>query len=353
MLVMLALISCLALPGVGLAAETGSTATPCTTVQYGSFFKDASYMVAEREGFFTREGLCVTYNQVTGSVQQFDSLLAGKYDVIATALDNVANRIVNQNLPLSMVAGADKGADFALAVNTARGISKVSDLRGKPIIVDAVNSGFVFALRKILAANGLLLENGDYTLVPVGGTALRFQYLQAGQTPAGDPVYATMLIYPFTAQITAPVSIAARFSDYVAPYQTNGLAVTHDYANTHGSTITAFLRAYIKAGYFLYDPANHDRVVADLMAGYGVSQTVAEADYQAAIDPVSGQNFAAKMSKKGMINVVAVRQEFGGFNNPVDPKKFVKPSKGGFYDDTFWKAAVKGTRGDDDEQDDD
>lgn len=326
-----------------------AAASTCTTVQYGSFFKDAAFAVAEKEGLFTKEGLCVQYDQVSSSTQQFNDFLAGNYDIIATALDNVANRIVNSNLPISMIAASDQGADFVLAINTANGIHSIADLKGKAIAVDAPNSGFVFALRKILAANGLYYENGDYTFQVIGGTSARYSAIEAGSYN-GQPVYATMLIYPFTAKVYGDVQVAARFSDYDAPYQVNGLAVTHDTANNKGAMLTAFTKAYIEADRFLFDSANHDQVVADLEAEYSVSQSVAEEDYQAAINSVSGQNVDAKMNKKGEEEVINVRTEFGGFNTTVDAKKFVKPAPGGFYDDRFWKAAeqqVNAQSGDD------
>ncbi len=337
---------------MGSIGQNDAVAQSCTTIQYGSFFRDASYLIAEREGFFTKEGLCVNYNQVKSSVQQFDDFLAGKFDIIATAVDNVSNRIVNKNLPISIISAADKGADFVLAVNTSLGIHSVADLRGKAIMVDAPDSGFVFALRKIMAANGLYYEKGDFTYQLIGGTSLRFNYLQDGKIPSGEPAYATMLIYPFTARASSSIAVAARFSDYIAPYQTNGLAVTHDGAAKNGKAYTAFLRAYIKAGRFLFDPANHDKIIADMVAGYGVSTTVAEAELKAALDPVSGQNVDARMSKKGLYNVISLRQEFNGFSQPVDIKKFIKPAKNGFYDNTFWKAAYHSLDDEDDHEGD-
>ncbi len=343
---------------LSIAGAPQTQASTCTTVQFGAFFKDAAYIIAQQEGFFTQQGLCVVYNQVTFSVNQFNDLEAGKYDIISTAADNVANRIVNQNKPFSLISATDKGADFALAVNTANGINTIADLKGKAIAVDAPNSGFVFALRKILAANGLFLENGDYSFQIVGGTKIRFGALEAGSftdptTGATSPVYATMLIYPFTSQITGPVKVAARFSDYLAPYQVNGQAINQTYASKNASAITAYLKAYIQADRFLFNPANHAKVVQDMATGYGVSAAIAETDYAAATNPISGQNVDAKMDKKGLAAVIDVRKEFNGFVNPVDTKKFIKPTKGGFYDDTYLKAALKSLEDDENDNDND
>ncbi|MDF5732928.1 MAG: ABC transporter substrate-binding protein, partial [Rhizonema sp. PD38] len=276
------------------------------------------------------------------SVSQFNDFNAGKYQLILTPADNVVNRVINSKLPVEIVAGIDKGPDIVLAVNKSLGINSIADLRGKPIAVDAPDSGYVFALRKILAENGLFLEKGDYSLQVIGGTPLRYQYLAAGQTPTGDPVYGTLLTYPFTvisASQTANINVLARFSDYVAPYQARVLATTSDYADTSPDTITAFLRAYIKAGQFVANPRNRTVVIADIAADLGVSSDVAATELDAALSHKSGEILNAQIDEQGLINTINLRQEFGGFNTSVDSALVAKPG-GGLYDDKYWLSAI-------------
>src|SRR5947209_8550347 len=78
----------------GFNQTPAHAATPAC-IQYGAFTKSVNYIVAQHEGFFAQEGLTICYNQVAGSIQQFDTLFAGGYDIISTASDNVANRVVN------------------------------------------------------------------------------------------------------------------------------------------------------------------------------------------------------------------------------------------------------------------
>ncbi|MBR8838865.1 MAG: ABC transporter substrate-binding protein [Stigonema ocellatum SAG 48.90 = DSM 106950] len=331
----------LALRGLSGSVSAQSVSPTCNGIQLGAFDKPVVTTVALREGFFAQEGLNVCYNQVTSSVSQFNDLFAGKYQLILTAADNVVNRIVNSKLPVEIVAGSDTGPDIVLAVNTSLGINSIADLRGKPIAVDAPDSGYVFALRKILADNGLFLEKGDYSLQVIGGTPLRYQYLAAGQTPTGDPVYGTLLTYPYTviSASQASISVLARFSDYVAPYQARVLATTTDYAVTSPDTIIAFLRAYIKAGQFVANPANRAVVIADIAADLGVTSNVAATELDADLSHKSGEILNAQIDEQGLINTINLRQEFGGFNNPVDSIELAKAGSS-VYNDQYWQAAI-------------
>lgn len=330
--------------GLGLSPDTLRPARaqqPC--VQYGAFSRNVSYIVAQREGFFAAQGLSVCYNQVRSSDQQWNDFLSGRYDIISAASDTAVTRIVNSNLPISMVAGLEMNNDQVLAVNTAMGIHTFEDLRGKPIAVDAPDTGFSFLLRKILAEHGLRLENGDYTLQPVGGVALRYAALQAGRTSTGAPVYASMINYPFAAQLRDPVAVLARAEDYVFPYQGGAFTVRHDYSASHPETVTSFLRAIIAGGDFARRPENRAAVLAHIAAELGVSEEIAARELDASLDPDTGENPLARMDKQALVGTIQLRQEFGGFTAPLgNINKLVKPCPNCLYDDRFWKEARRG-----------
>jgi ABC-type nitrate/sulfonate/bicarbonate transport system substrate-binding protein len=286
-------------------------------------------------------------NQVRSSDQQWGDLFASRYDIISAASDTTVTRVVNMGLPVSIVAGLEMNNDQVLAVNTARGINTFEDLRGKPIAVDAPDTGFSFLLRKILAEHGLFLENGDYSLQPIGGVALRYAALQAGQTAAGQPVYASMINYPFAAQLHEPVKALARAEDYVFPYQGGTFAVRHDYSASHPETIMRFLRAIIDGGEFARRPRNRATVVAHIAAELGVSAEIAGRELEASLDRGTGENHKAKLDKQALIGTILLREEFGGFTAPLgDVNQLVNPCENCLYEDRFWKAAMRGNEDD-------
>lgn len=324
------------------SAHAQSVEPSCTGVQFAGLRRSLATTIAFQQGFFTEEGLNVCNNQVAGSSAIFNGLFAGDYDIISTAADNVVNRVVNSNEPVEIVAGVENGTSIALAVNTALGINSIADLRGRPIAVDSPTSGYVFALRRILAENGLFLENGDYSLQTVGGTSLRYQYLLAGETPDQEPVYATLLLYPFTilSESQPNIKVLEQFVDYVTPYQSSVLAVTKTAAAEQGDTLVAFLRAYIRASQFAADPANREIVLANIAAELDVPLDVAQRQLDAALDPITGENQNAQLDEQGLISVINLRQEFGGFNRLVDSAELARPSRGGLYNDQYWQAAI-------------
>ena len=314
-----------------------------TCIQYGAFLHNVSFIEAQQQGFFAKQGLNVCYNQVTSSTQQFNSLLSGQYDIVETTADNAVNRYVNSQLPVQIEAGIDQGAGLDLIVNTANGIHSISDLKGKTVAVDAPNSGYVFALEKLLADNGLSLQNGDYSLQIIGGSLQRFQAISAGHTSTGDPVYATILGTPFSEQAhyVSTLSDVAQFSSSMAPYQGATLVTTRNYAQTNPQTMTKFIAAMIQGYNFAVNPFHKNTVLADIASTDNVSTQIATDIYHDSMyDVVRGENGEELLNTFGLVNTINLRQQFGGFTAPVDSWQLVQPGTNSLYDDEYWKAAL-------------
>jgi len=328
-----------------------STHADTTCIQYGAFLHNVSFIEAQQQGFFAKQGLNVCYNQVSSSTQQFNSLLSGQYDIVETTADNAVNRYVNSQLPVQIFAGIDQGAGLDLIVNTANGIHSIADLKGKSVAVDAPDSGYVFTLEKILSANGLSLQNGDYSLQIVGGSLQRFQAISAGHTSAGDPIYATILGTPFSEQAhyVSTLSDVAKFSNYMAPYQGSSLVTTRAYAQANPQTITNFTTAMIQGYNFAANPANKTTVIADIASVDKVSTQIASDVYQDSMrDIVRGENFEEALNIQGLVNTINLRQQFGGFVQSVksvNSKQLVNTGRNALYDNEYWNAALKQLKG--------
>lgn len=130
-------------------------------VNYGAFTQTATYSVANQLGFFKAYGLNVTYLQVPNSTYGYNQLLNGGYDIMTGTIDNAVNLRFNQQQPLTVTGQLDQGPELTIA--SIPSITSLTQLKGKPIMVDSAVSGYAFILRKVLALHGLLLENGDYT----------------------------------------------------------------------------------------------------------------------------------------------------------------------------------------------
>lgn len=126
----------------------------------GTSLATATYSVANQFGFFTANDLSVVYNQVPNSTAAFQSLLNGQYDILTATVDNALNYRFNQAQNVTVAGQLDQGPDLVIA--SVPGITNITQLKGKPIIVDSPTSGYAYLLQNTLAANGLYLNNSDY-----------------------------------------------------------------------------------------------------------------------------------------------------------------------------------------------
>ncbi|TCD69138.1 hypothetical protein EIP91_008614 [Steccherinum ochraceum] len=319
---------------------------------YGAFTKSATFSVASQLGFLTEQGLNVTFSQVRlivvpigtsemitlsqipNSTFGYANLLAGGYDLLTGTVDNAVNLRFNSNETLSVVGQVDLGPDLVIA--GIPNITSTQDLRGKPLMVDAAASGYAFVLRKILSLNGLQF-GADYTFQVVGGTPTRFDFLSKGSLADGTAVFATILTYPFTALASAatpPLPILARISDFVAPFFSTALTIRTsdaDPSTDPTSPIIRFVAAFLAANRFLSDPANKACVIQALAVENGITVEVADAEYAAATDPITGEVSQVDFtpSRLGLFNVIDIRMLSSGFTGAGSEFDFVSASEEG------------------------
>jgi len=287
---------------------------------YGAFTQTATYSIANQLGFFTAYDLNVTYFQVPNSTAAYASVLSGQYDLLTGTIDNAVNLRFNSAKPVTVLGQLDQGPDLVLA--SIPGITSVAQLKGKPLIVDSPVSGYAYLLRKMLSAHGLELENGDYFFQTVGGTNLRYADLVNGVLPNGTAVYATILTYPFTAEgetLTAhKPNILARVSDYENPVSSSAFTVAQSSLGDCDKTdiLVRFLGAMYAANLYLNNSAKKTCAISAIKAQLGVSAATALLEYAAAVNTVSGEVSPGgkfTVSTPGLNNIIAVREEFGGF----------------------------------------
>ncbi|WP_233808693.1 ABC transporter substrate-binding protein [Paraburkholderia sp. HP33-1] len=122
---------------------------------------------------------------------QFQALVAGEVDAVVTAMDNVIGWNRRQgSKDFRVVAQVERTTPLALVGAPDR--KSMANLRGANLLVDAVDNGFVIALRAMLREAGID-ENGC-RFTPAGGVTERYRALLDGR---GD---ATLLGQPFATQ---------------------------------------------------------------------------------------------------------------------------------------------------------
>ena len=227
-----------------------------------------------------------------------------------------------------IVSGGDAGMnDFMVRAE----INSIEDLRGKLLAVDAPNTAYALAAKKILKLHGLI-ENRDYTVKLAGGTGPR-----AAAMVADSQLAAGMINPPFSFSVLDKglKSLGSQF-DLLGPYQATGAFVMRPWAVLHADGLTRYLAAYIEGQRYVLNPANRLEMVALLVASFKLSQAVADGTYDALVKPGSGLAPDAGFNAEGFKTVLAIRAEMEGMwgGTPPAPDKYL--------DLSFHDAAIVG-----------
>lgn len=174
-----------------------------------------------------------------------------------------------------------------------------------------------------------------------------------GSLPNGTAVYATILNYPFTVQGQAlpegqAPNILARVSDVVAPITSSAFTIRESSLSdpTKTELLTRFLASMYAANRFLLKPKNTNCAINAIATQLGISSDIAEAEYASVIDEMTGEvspggNFT--VNREGIMNVVEVRKELGGFGGVAEDFDFaeaLQPGPGKLIDYSVRDAAV-------------
>ena len=215
--------------------------------------------VAEEQRFFAREQLVVRVSFTPNSVALVKALLDGEQEMAWAAFDNVVAYQEGQGevtLPvipdLFAYMGVSRG-NVRLVVTSD--VKSYQDLRGKTLGVDAVSTGFAFALRKLLRVGGL--RDDEVILESIGGTAARAQALMDGKI-AGTILTTPLEIGPEARGFRR----LANVTDALGPYQAGVGVARRSWAAANRPTLEGFIRASVAAINWLYDPRNREEAVA-------------------------------------------------------------------------------------------
>jgi ABC-type nitrate/sulfonate/bicarbonate transport system substrate-binding protein len=203
-----------------------------------------------------------TITPTTGSVVQFQHMMAGDADMAMTALDNVVgydegqgDPAVTGNLDFVNVLGIGPGF---LKMIVRPEIASYEQLRGKTFAVDAAGTGFSFVLRRMMEKNGVM--PGEYSFIAVGSTQKRFDAMVAGQAVAG------VVSAPFDllGQQKYGFHILGSAIDVLGHYEATSVMARRSWLATHRPQALAFVRGYRQAAAWLYDPVNRTEAMAIL-----------------------------------------------------------------------------------------
>jgi ABC-type nitrate/sulfonate/bicarbonate transport system substrate-binding protein len=227
-------------------------------------------VVADRAGFFRREGIQVKLNFTFTGHQ----LLAG--DLVQFVNAGAQGPLLPAMRGKDIVFVAPIAGTVTTGILAGRDIGKVTDLEGKAFAVSGLGNTDHFVIAKFMERQGLSPSKVKFIGIRDEGAALA--QLTAGHIAAGKFDQGKL----FRVEQTRQFNILATPTD-LGGYPWNVIATTRTYATQNRAVVVGFIRAFQSAMRFIQDPANKEAVIAAVMAAAsGLERDVVEQTYAAA-----------------------------------------------------------------------
>jgi ABC-type nitrate/sulfonate/bicarbonate transport system substrate-binding protein len=281
-------------------------------VRLNVFIPDPAVVVARARGLFAAEGVEVPVTVTRSSTDQMRGISRQTFDVAQTAFDNVLAWSAREGAEVIAVA---QPLDVAiLPVFVRPEIRDWSDLKGKKLAVDAVDTAFSLTLRRILFARGLDLTRGDFELVGVGAPGPRLESMKRGETVAA------ILNPPFDAQGAA--AGMTRLLD--EKYPGFVWAVNRAWAQANRRDLVGFLRGWLAGVRWVKD--NREEAVRILMTETSLPRPAAA-------------RFVGEAPADGAVNVANLQAVLDIRNQFGTPPR-LGPDLVRYYDTSYYREAT-------------
>lgn len=286
-------------------------------------------LVAVQKGFMAKRGITVEIQNTPNSEEQRAGLAAAKFEIAMAAVDNALAMVEVAKLDVVIVSGGDGGMN---EVMVRKDINSLQDVRGKSLAVDAPNTAYALAAKKILKDNGLL-EGRDYKVVAVGGTGPRTNAMVA------NPELVIGIANPpfsITTRERGLKSLGTQYS-FIGDYQAQGAFVMRDWAKRNPELLERYLAAVIEGYRYAMQPSHQAEMVAILATRFQLTPAVAEAAYKMLMSP-GGLSVDGRMNMAGFRRVLALRAEMEGLWGGKAPE----PDR--YLDLSYYDRAIKQAR---------
>ena len=296
---------CAAAAALGAFSMSGPPAggAEATRIRVNTFpnAKALPVYVGQTKGLFARHGVAVELENTESSQSQRDGLVAGRFQVAHSALDNAVAMIEVAKRDVVIVSGGDSGMNEFFV---QPGISSFADLRGKTIVVDAPDTAYALQAKKLLLQHGLR-EGADYTVKQVGAGVFRYKAMIEDKTNAGG-----IINLPFTVEAAEKgLKSLGGLVDLLGPYQAAGAFVLRSWARDNGPVLERYLAGYVEAMRWIFDRNNRTEAVDLLVEKLKLDRRIAERTYDLLVVPATGFTPDARFDVEGFKNMLALRAE--------------------------------------------
>jgi ABC-type nitrate/sulfonate/bicarbonate transport system substrate-binding protein len=280
--------------------------------------------VAQERGYFAENGIDLDVTPTPGSVFQLTGLIDGTFDLAITLIDNVvAYREGQGEAP---VTGPDltafMTADARVFPNliTLPEIKSYDDLRGKTLALDAMTTGYAFVLIAMMERGGL--KPGDYELYPLGGALERFRAMQEKRYAGAlfNPPFGELLQAQGYNELDTAIGALGH-------YQGMSGAARAAWAKENRHLVVGFIRGFLRAVAWIYEPANRDAAAAIFHRNMPNSRPDAADVAHRVMFARNGFVRDGAVDLDGLRSVLAIRSKYGKpKKNLTDPMTYFDPS---------------------------
>lgn len=272
-------------------------------------------VVAQRKGFFAREGLAVTMLPLMGTTHMVAALDNGDVDATGTASPYMIQAVLKGSDAAAVIGGV---ANTIYSLIAKPEIGEIAELRGRVIALSAPPDTITLSTRMLLAKGGL--KGGDYRTKEIIGSTQRADCLAVGTcdaVPLGQP---DDIVFEQKGFRKLGDSLAV-----VPTLQFNVIAVRRSWAASHKAVVVALARAFGDAFRYLRDPANRDDVMKTVAEITGASEQVVRAVLALYYEPDRGvMPKQGEINMAGMAKVIALLGAAGEIRGPLPaPERFV------------------------------
>ena len=219
------------------------------TLKAGYVSKDFNYLpffIAQKNGFYTKEGIHVDLVNIGRADIQLQALVAGELHFANINADSIIIWDERTNGNLKVAAGSSNAAPYLLI--GAKNIKKIEDLKGQRLGVASLTGGATSILLTYLKNKGLLHPRDFSLSIIAGGTPARLSALET------NAIAGAVLGIPF-----ADVAIDKGFNrlgdttEVIASYQFNNININPSWAEKNRAAVVNFIKAHIQALRWIFD----------------------------------------------------------------------------------------------------
>jgi len=276
---------------------------------------------AQAKGFYAKRGLNVDLRFTPNSGELRNGLAEGRYQIAHSAIDNAFALKDKANVDIAVVLGGDNSFNHLMVQPD---IASLADIKGKTVVVDAINTAYAFQLFEMLRQKGV--NKGDYDIKMAGGTSARLEAMTKDKAMG-----AAMMNPPFSTRgEKAGLKDMGTAASALGPYQGSSAFVLRSWGEANSDTLVKYLQAYVEGWRWSFDPKNKAEVVALLVERLKLPEDVAMAAFESTKNDFHRDG---AIDMDGVKNVLKLRAQFEG-GAPADPAQYL--------DLSYYKKALAG-----------